>query len=884
MKRTFFSTMKLVSLALLCFVMLATSCKEDPLSVQLKPSITDRTPENEGAMDFEKTENDTIIQGSYSTDDIDPSLDWPLVATLPSLVSPDTTDDFVVVVNTQGTNITPGEKLYAHTGVLTDKSATTGDWKYVKHDWTVDADDCLLTHVGNGIYGLTIVGGAKTFYGVPEGEVVTHLAFVFRTSGGKKEVKDDGKDILVELVDASELVVSFVSPANGEIVSVGDKFTVKAVAINAKSLVLSLNGSELVSVEDNNEIVYEHTVTAEGDMLFEATAYDKNGASVTEKVIVAALGSTQSAARPAGVKDGVTVEGSEATFVLFAPGKESVILLGEFNDFAPSNQYLMKKDGDYFWTTVSDLQPNTEYAYQFLVDGKIRVGDPYCEKILDPWNDKWINEHHEIYPNLKEYPTNTTDVVSVFSTAKETYNWQVTDFERPNRHSLVIYELLIRDFTEEGSIDAVTAKLDYLETLGVNAIELMPIHEFDGNNSWGYNPCFYFAADKAYGTKEDYKEFIDECHKRGIAVILDVVFNHATGQFPWAKMWWNSSKNCTAPNNPFFNEVAKHNFNVYHDFNHSYAKTRSYFKEVLQFWLEEYNLDGYRFDLTKGIVQNPSNYDAGGYSSERIGWLKEYADAIREVEDDAYIIFEHFCDTREENELAAYKGIMLWRNMNYASCESGMGWPSSSDFSGISAYGRVGFAESHDEERVAYKMKTYGDTALKTVPSAAATGQLSGMYALEFLSPYPKMIWQFGELAYDYSIDYNDRTGEKPVAWTLGYYENAHRKALYDNLSKIISFRTDNPEIFSSDSGDTERKKWSVGAASMAGKTLVLSNEHGAVIVVANQSTKETKTTSVDVPQTGVWTNIITGEKINLGSTHSVTLAPHEFVVLGKVN
>ena len=379
---------------------------------------------------------------------------------------------------------------------------------------------------------------------------------------------------------------------------------------------------------------------------------------------------------------------------------------------------------------------------------------------------------------------------------------------------------------------------------------------------------------------------IDECHKRGIAVILDVVFNHSTGQFPWAKMWWNSSANKTAADNPFFNVDAPHNWSVYHDFNHTYPKTRTYFKEVLQYWLKEYKVDGYRFDLTKGLVQNPGNYDAGGYSAERIGILKDYANAIREVTPDAYIIFEHFCDGSEENELAAYKNIMLWRNVNSASCESAMGWTGSdkSNFSSISAYGRVGFAESHDEERVGYKIKTWGQTALKNnFPSANVATQLTGMYALEFLSPYAKMIWQFGELAYDYSIDYNDRTGEKPVPWELGYFEHANRKALYDNLSKIISFRTENPQIFSSDSGDKERKTWNVGDGSMGGKTLVLSNNYGGVIVVANQSTASA-TTTVSVPQTGQWTNILTGEKVTLNSSYTVTLAAHQCVVLGRVN
>ena len=744
---------------------------------------------------------------------------------------------------------------------------------------------------------MVISGGARAFYNVPESEDVKQMAFVFRTSGGTKEVKDDGKDIYVDLVDASQLVVSFVSPSHGDIVGVGANVNVKVVAQNSTSLVLTLNGSEVSSTE-KGEIVYNHTVTETGDMVFEATAYGKDGSSISESVTVAALGATENASRPAGVKDGVTVEGSEATFVLYAPGKQQIVLLGDFNEFAPSNDYLMKRDGDYFWTSVSGLQPNTEYAYQFLVDGNIRVGDPYCEKILDPWNDSWINYEWvnnqkvpkavPVYPDLKEYPTNTTDIVSVFSTTPEQYNWQVTNFKRPNRNSLVIYELLIRDFTEEGSIDAVTAKLDYLEALGVNAIELLPIQEFDGNDSWGYNPCFYFAPDKAYGTKEDYKEFIDECHKRGIAVILDVVFNHTTGQFPWAKMWWNSSSNKTAANNPFFNVDAPHNWSVYHDLRHDYHKTRSYIKDVLAFWLKEYNIDGYRFDLTKGIVQSPGNYDASGYSSQRIGWLKEYADAIRSAEggSDAYIIFEHFCEQREEDELAAYKNIMLWSSSAMSAMqESAMGWHENgkSNFSSISKYGRINFAESHDEERVAYKMSKYGDGALKTVASKEAANQLSGMYALAFLSPYPKMIWQFGELAYDYSIDYNDRTGRKPVPWGLGYFENANRKALYDNLCKILSFRTDNPEIFSYEEGNDHRKTWNLGESSKGGKTLVLSNNDGAVIVVANQ-TSGSATTTVSGPQTGEWTNIITGQKLNLGSSHTVTLGAHEFVVLGKVN
>lgn len=870
------------------------SLENESHPTQFTPTISDWVLENEG-MEFDRIDNDVIIRDSYTISDVDPSLEWPLVATLPEMIS-DNTDDVVVVVNTQGTDVKAGEALYAHTGVITNLSTGPGDWKYVKHDWGVNADDCKLTHVGNGIYAMVIPYGARAFYGVPQGEEIVSLAFVFRGASGSPEVKNNGNDIFVDLVDADALAVSFVSPTHGELYKVGEKVSVKVVAQNATTLALDLNGSQVVSVEDD-EIVYDYTVAEPCDMLFTATATNDKGESIVESVSVAALGATQSAARPAGAKDGVTVSGSEATFVLYAPGKQQVVLLGDFNAYAPSNAYMMKKDGDYFWTTVSDLQPETEYGYQFLVDGTIKVGDPYCEKILDPWNDKWINQvggvPTEIYPNLKAYPTQTTDIVSVFTTSTKQYAWQVSDFKRPNRHSLVIYELLLRDFTEEGTLRAAIDKLDYLDKLGVNAIELMPVQEFDGNDSWGYNPCFYFAPDKAYGPKDEYKRFVDECHRRGIAVILDVVFNHTTGQFPWAKMWWNSATNKTASDNPFFNVDAPHNWSVYHDLRHDYPKTRSYIKEVLAFWLEEYNIDGYRFDLTKGIVQNPGNYDAGGYSAQRIGWLKEYADAIRAAEggEDAYIIFEHFCDSSEENELASYKGIMLWRNANEASMESGMGWAGKDNFSHVSAYGRVGFAESHDEERVGYKVKNFGQAPLKTgFVSQNAVNQLTGLYALVYLSPYTKMMWQFGELAYDYSIDMNDkgelgdyRTHRKPIPWKLGYDKDPNRKALYENLCKVISFRTDNPQIFSSDSGDKERKTWNVGSNSMGGKTLVLSNNYGGVIVVANQSI-DTATTNVSVPQTGEWTNLITGEKVTLGSNYSVTLKAHECVVLGRVN
>ena len=794
--------------------------------------------------------------------------EFPLISTDPAFVTEAMTEDITVILNTAGTAADgfSGE-LYAHTGVLTTDSSSSGDWKHVLSEWGENIPECKLEKKDDNIWHYVIKGGVHAWYSVPENETVTHIAFVFRSADSSIEVKDNGADIFVELAQEG-MSVKFLTPKHGDIFQVGDEITVQTQQQAATNVKLYKNETA-VAETGGATLSYTYTPTEAEDIVFKVVATDGTE-TIEESIAVAVLGETETATRPADAECGVTVNGNEATFVLFAPNKKSVVLLGDFNDYAPSNQYMMKKDGNYFWTTVTGLEEGVEYGYQYLVDGTIKIGDPYATKILDPWNDKWISA--SVYPNLKAYPSEyTSDIVSVFEINPVEYQWTATNYDRPAENSLAIYELLIRDFTTEGSIDAVTAKLDYLETLGVNAIELMPIQEFDGNDSWGYNPCFYFATDKAYGTDEAYKRFIDECHKRDIAVIVDVVFNHATGQHPYAKMWWDAGANKTSSQNPFFNVDAPHNWSVFHDFNHTYAETVNYFDEVLEYWLEEYNVDGFRFDLTKGFVQNPSNYDAGGYSAQRIGILKHYAQTIRAVDEDAYVIFEHFCDQSEENELYNSVGALCWNNNQrngYKQTVLGYTGSSFSDFK----KGRVNNIETHDEERIAYDAVKYGQSWVKS-DWAVLSKRLQAVYAFHFLTPYPKMMWQFGELGYDVSIEENGRTGKKPVRWN--YYEDANRKALYDAISKVISWRTDNEDYYGQENVTVHT--WSVGDAQMGGKVLVMDK----VIVVANFNTAES-TTSVNVPSAGEWTNLMTGEKVQLSSSHSFTLAANDYIVLVK--
>ena len=145
--------------------------------------------------------------------------------------------------------------------------------------------------------------------------------------------------------------------------------------------------------------------------------------------------------------------------------------------------------------------------------------------------------------------------------------------------------------------------------------------------------------------------FIDECHNRGIAVILDVVYNHATGANPFARMWWDAANNKTATNNPYFNVDAPHPYSVFHDFNHESELVRNFVKRNLKFLLEEYNIDGFRFDLTKGFTQRTSTEStAGNYDASRIAILKDYnrpsRRSIRGMGDPGT-----FCRRQEETEL-----------------------------------------------------------------------------------------------------------------------------------------------------------------------------------------------------------------------------------------
>ncbi len=533
---------------------------------------------------------------------------------------------------------------------------------------------------------------------------------------------------------------------------------------------------------------------------------------------------------------------------------------------------------------IDDLDPDLEYAYQFLIDGSLRIADPYCEKALDPWNDSFIST--TAYPQLKPYPAGkTTGIVSVMQYNQPDYSWSAytANFQRPDKKDLVIYELHIRDFIKEHDYNFLKTKLDYLQSLGINAIELMPVNEFEGNSRWGYNPSFYFAPDKYYGTKNALKSFIDECHTRGIAVIQDMVLNHSFGQSPMVQLYFEAGK--PSAESPWFNRDATHPYNVGYDFNHTSEATQEFVKNVLHFWMTEYKVDGFRFDLSKGFTQvnNPDNEAAwSAKDPTRIAIWNEYNTYIKTVDNNKnfYVILEHFAEDSEEKDLAA-AGMMLWNNVNGSFMEASRGHLGGSDFS-RAFYDKhslftpalqanlITYMESHDEERMMYKNLGFGNSSGTYTVKDLATGlKRQEMAAAFFMAvPGPKMIWQFGELGYDVSINNPSRVGEKPILWE--YNSDAKRHELYTTYSKLINLKKHN-DVF----------KTSNFTYNLAGAVKYIKLSGGGVdVVVVGNFDVQAQPVFAGFPLPGYWFDPLNN---NSSITVNSNLQPGEFHVYSNV-
>lgn len=758
--------------------------------------------------------------------------------------------------------------LYAHTGVFV---AGNSNWLHVIGTWENNTIQPKLTNKGNGIYELAISPDINTYYSVLPSEIVKSMNFVFRSADGKKQTND-----LFVNVYTQGLNVSISTPAKINIFEKNQTFAFTASTSISSDIVLYQNNLQIAS-QTGTTITQNITIPNAGNYWLKVKA-SQSATVKLDSVYVCIRETTTNESRPAGLLTGINyINNQTATLIIYAPYKNYIFVTGDFNNWYPDNNYQMKKDGDYFWLNIGNLTPQKEYIYQYLIDGNLQVADAYTDKVSDP-DDQYIPA--SVYPNLITYPSSkAVDRASVLQTGQTPYNWTTTSYTIPTASKLSVYELLIRDFTADKTYAGVKNNLSYLKRLGINTIELMPFSEFEGNSSWGYNPNFYFAPDKAYGTKNDLKALIDECHKQGFIVIQDIVLNHSYNSNPMVKMYWNATLNQPAANNPWFNQTSPNPvYSWGNDFNHESPATKDFVDRVTSYWMTEYKIDGYRFDFTKGFTNTLG--DGSGYDPSRIAILERMAGKIWEVNPKAIVILEHFTANNEEQELTAYgNGMMVWGNANYNFCEAAMGYNDAgkSDFSwasyqkrGFSKPGLMAYMESHDEERQMYKTITFGNSLgaydTKNLATALQRSQLAT--AFFFSLSGPKMIWQFGELGYDVSINTcedgtlnnNCRTSPKPLH--AEYLQNSDRLKLFDVYSAMLRLRQQF-DVFTSGT-ETLSVNGEV-------KKIQLSLNNHNITLIGNFGVN-ISTILPNFQHTGTWYEFFTGNELSVSDLNSNVL------------
>lgn len=776
--------------------------------------------------------------------------------------------------------------------------------------WTNSNEAQKMTANGDGTFSFTFV--PTTLH---ERTGIGRLGFLAKAKDGTGDKKT--QDFLVEV---GAFQVNRTSPTSSPVViNSGQSVSVTATATLPANFVLLANGSPVNT--QNNITNYNFSVSPTQNTSYELRATEPvEGTIVSSLFDVVIAPTVTEAALPAGLQDGINVDMSnpanpKVTLVLFAPNKSFVHVIGSFNNWQIDNNYLMNKDSaqNRFWIELTGLAAQTDHTYQYLVDATIRVADPYSEVVLNEFDDPFIDA--VTYPNLPAYPVGLTQFpVTLLRFGDPAFQWTDGSYVKPAQTDLIIYELLVRDFDSRHSFDAVREKLQYFKELGVNAIELMPVSEYDGNISWGYNPGFHMALDKYYGTKDALKRLVNDAHNLGIAIILDVAYNHATGQNPYFRLWnqCGGDFNCKASTeNPFFNVDDPNTvFSFFNDLNHVSTATQAYVDRMNRYWIDEFKVDGYRFDFTKGFTNTPG--DGGAFDGSRIGILRRMNAALKSVHPDAYVILEHFAPSNEEDILedphsfsgftGTFSGMMLWGNHNFNYGETVMGFnDNDANFSGISWKNRnferghlVGYSESHDEERQMFRAENFGNSvnASHDVKNQSiALQRMGAMGAVLFTIPGPKMLWQYGELGYDFSINTcpdlsinnNCRVDPKPIRQE--YASDLDRTQVYKDWAEVLFFRNNLPIFktanFTVEAGFTNGIKKIFLVDDAVSNT---ATELKYLTVVANFDVVA-QSTQPFFQETGDWFDFANNNAtLNVTDANmSITLQPGEYRIYGNI-
>jgi 1,4-alpha-glucan branching enzyme len=289
-------------------------------------------------------------------------------------------------------------------------------------------------------------------------------------------------------------------------------------------------------------------------------------------------------------------------FRVWAPNAKSVSVVGTFNEWKDNADVLGHEENGYWGGNVLSAKVGDEYKFSLdTPKGKLQRNDPYGKLMTNSVGNSIV------------YDSNAFD-------------WGDDNFQMPNWDNLIIYELHTGTFNvkeegKPGDFYGVIEKLDYLKELGINSIEVMPPFEFPGDFSWGYNPAYPFAIESVYGGADAFKALVKAAHERGIAVILDVVYNHfgPTDMDIWQFDGWHEND---MGGIYFYNDWRA--TTPWGDSRPDYGRpeVRQYIRDNAMMWIEEFRVDGLRMDMIPYIRNVNSDENPNTTLQEGISLLR----------------------------------------------------------------------------------------------------------------------------------------------------------------------------------------------------------------------------------------------------------------------
>jgi len=330
-----------------------------------------------------------------------------------------TVDDTVTITfdASQGNGALAGFEgtVYAHTGVITTESTSPSDWRYVKTDWAVDDPAVEMTRVGPDLYQITYQ--IQNYYGIPDEEKddVLEMSFVFRNLDGAIVGRaEDGSDIFTPVFSqGSDLLTTLLQPNDEQLLTqAGDSITVRAAASKVADLRLEDNG-ELITAIEGRELNIRFPVGEAGNHLVTFTADDGSSVRTESFQYFVVREDLAAVDPPEDLLPGINRVGDTSVVLrLDAPGKENVFVIGSFNDWQLDSGYRMRRatNDTTFWLPINGLSPDSMYIFQYLVDGDLKIADPFSELVLDPVHDGEIGP--DLWPGLPDYPSDKTSGIA----------------------------------------------------------------------------------------------------------------------------------------------------------------------------------------------------------------------------------------------------------------------------------------------------------------------------------------------------------------------------------------------------------------------------------------------------------------------------------------